>query len=153
MSIQKLQGSRILKVIPSDTINIPSPSSQQRSSTTTGTTANKLVDSSGDFTNDIEVGAIIHNTTDNTIATVTAIDSATTLSISADIMAVSEAYKIFNRSTPGCVFYVGFSGNMSVVTEGGDTELLTDIPIGFHPLNIKRVNSTLTTAANIIAIW
>lgn len=66
-------------------------------STTTATTSNKLTDSAGDFVNnEVEVGDIIHNTTDDTWALVTAIDSATALSIDTDIMADAEDYKIYS---------------------------------------------------------
>jgi len=57
-------------------------------STTTGTTSNKLVDTNVDFTTlGVAAGDQIRNTTDNTVANVTAVDSATVLSISSDIMA------------------------------------------------------------------
>ena len=62
------------------------------SGTTTSTTTSKLVDSSEVFTNRITAGDKIINTTDNTEAYVTAVDSATTLSISSDIMATGEDY-------------------------------------------------------------
>jgi hypothetical protein len=66
------------------------------SRTTTGTTASKLVDTSGDFINNgIRIGDRITNTTDTTYATVTAIDSATVLSVSADVFTSSENYTIF----------------------------------------------------------
>jgi hypothetical protein len=61
--------------------------------TATGTTTNKLVDSGATFT-DAMVGMTVYNTTDNTVALVTARDSATQLSLSADIMASGEAYVI-----------------------------------------------------------
>ena len=64
------------------------------SGTTTGTTTSKLVDTSENFTNRIAAGDKVRNTTDNTEANVTAIDSATTLSLSSDIMATSEDYII-----------------------------------------------------------
>ena len=64
-------------------------------STTTSTTANKLVDTGVNFTTlGIAAGDKIINTTDNTTAYVTAVDSSTILSISADIMASSEDYII-----------------------------------------------------------
>ncbi len=68
------------------------------SGTATATTANKLVEAGQNFTSTVTVGSIVWNTTDNTSATVTAIDSDTTLSISADIMASTEVYKIFSTS-------------------------------------------------------
>lgn len=63
--------------------------------TTTATTTNKLIDSSENFTNRaVAIGDKVRNTTDDTEAVVTAIDSATILSISANIMASGEDYII-----------------------------------------------------------
>ena len=65
------------------------------SGVTTATTANKLVDSSESFTTQgVRIGDRINNITDTTYATVTAIDSATTLSVSADAFASGESYTI-----------------------------------------------------------
>lgn len=66
------------------------------SSTATGTTSDKLVDSGQSFsTSNIKLGiSWVHNTTDDTWAKITAIDSGTTLSIDGDIMASGEAYTI-----------------------------------------------------------
>ena len=65
------------------------------SSTTTSATANKLNDTGVNFTTlGIAAGDKVRNTTDNTEALVTAVDSATVLSISADIMASGEDYTI-----------------------------------------------------------
>ena len=62
-------------------------------STTTSTTSNKLVDTNSNFTTlGVAVGDKIVNTTDNTSAVVTVIDSATILSISSDIMSSGEDY-------------------------------------------------------------
>jgi len=66
-------------------------------STTDGTTASKLVDSAVNFTTlSIAAGDKIINLTDNTTANVTAVDSATTLSISSDIMVSGDEYTITN---------------------------------------------------------
>ncbi len=63
--------------------------------TTTGANANDLIDSSENFTTQgVRVGDRITNTTDTTYATVTAIEDANTLSISADIFTSSEDYTI-----------------------------------------------------------
>ena len=69
------------------------------SSAATATTSDKLVDSGQTFTSSVEVGDYIHNTTDGTFATITAIDSDTTLSISADIMANTEDYVIYSATS------------------------------------------------------
>ena len=63
------------------------------SGTTTGTTADKLVDSGQNFTSTVSVGDIVKNTTDTTYASVTAV-SDTQLSLSADIMVSGEAYEV-----------------------------------------------------------
>lgn len=62
--------------------------------TTDGTTASKLVDSSQNFNTWVTVDDIVHNTTDDTYAIITAIDDDTTLSLSADIMVSGEDYVI-----------------------------------------------------------
>lgn len=69
-------------------------SSLKDSGTTTATTTNKLVDSTQNFTSTVRVGDLVSNTTDSTTAIVTAVDSDTTLSLSADIMASGETYQI-----------------------------------------------------------
>ena len=62
-------------------------------STTTGTTSDKLVDTNSNFsTLGVAAGDKVRNTTDDTEAVVTAVDSATTLSIDSDIMASGEDY-------------------------------------------------------------
>ena len=57
----------------------------------TSTTSNKLVDSNASFATSV-VGQTVYNIKDKTSAMVTARDSATTLSISANIMASGEGY-------------------------------------------------------------
>ena len=59
------------------------------------TTTNKLVDSSADFTTLIAVGDVVENTTDNTTAKITAIDSATQVTLDNDIMTSGEDYRIY----------------------------------------------------------
>jgi len=74
------------------------------SSTVTGESANKLIDSAQDFTtNGVAVGDLVLRTDNNTKALITAIDSATQLSISADLFAggppLSEPYSIYDASS------------------------------------------------------
>ena len=64
-----------------------------RSGTTTSTTSLKLVDSTASFTDAID-GLVVHNTTDGTTATITNVDSGTTLTISSDIFTSGEGYSI-----------------------------------------------------------
>jgi len=51
--------------------------------------------------------------------------------------------------------YVGGAGNVAVVMAGsGDTLVITGVPAGaFLPISVTRVNSTSTTATNIVAFW
>lgn len=69
----------------------------KKTSTCTATTSNKLTDSTGLFTTTdaIAVGDIIKNTTTGKFALVTAVDSATALSVSADIFSNTNAYTIY----------------------------------------------------------
>ena len=72
--------SKALAVRASDSIPIPSPNAQQLVGVASATTANKLVAAASNFSN-VVVGDIIYNTSDNTVTTVTAVDSNTTLSV------------------------------------------------------------------------
>jgi len=73
----------------------------KKTSVATATTSNKLTDSAGAFTTTagngviVAIGDIVKNTTTGKFALVTAIDSATALSLSADIMADTNAYSIY----------------------------------------------------------
>ena len=153
MAYQKLQVERALKVIPSDTINIPNVAGPTASGTTDGTTANKLVDSSASFTSNL-VGYIVYNTTDSTVATVTAVDDANTLTLSADIMASAEAYVIYEDNNTGCVLYSGAGGDIKVLTAGNDEVTFTGTAAGaFIPVQVKRVFATPTPPTGIVALW
>lgn len=63
--------------------------------TATSTSANHLVDSNATFITDkVAIGDVVSNLTDQTYATVTAVNSETDLTLSADIMAEDENYHI-----------------------------------------------------------
>lgn len=50
--------------------------------------------------------------------------------------------------------YVGSAGNVSCLTAGGDTVTLANVPAGsLLPVRLKRVNSTGTTASNMVVLW
>ncbi len=155
MAYEKLQASAALKVAHSDTVDIPSVSAGALGGAATGTTANKLVDSAGAFTTTVGVGFIVINTTDNTTAYVTAIDSDTTLSLSVDIMASAETYVIYGEGkSNGCTLYVGVGGNLRVITASGNDVTFIGILAGqFIPVQVKRVMATNTTVTDVIAMW
>ena len=64
--------------------------------TASATTTNKLVDSSATFTTLIKVGDVVENTTDNTTAKITVIDSATQVTLDNNIMTSGETYRIYS---------------------------------------------------------
>lgn len=50
--------------------------------------------------------------------------------------------------------YVGGTGDISVITENGQTVTLVGVPAGsFLPISVSRVRATGTTATNIVAFW
>lgn len=158
MAYQKLQASRAIAVIPSDTVDIPNPATLAISSTTTGTAAGKLIDSAGDFINrGVRIGDIIYSGA--IAATVTAVDSATQLSVSTTVGAAA-AYKLYasrDMQNNGCVLYIGdVSGGVktTLITAGGDEVTFRGFTAGsFVPVQVKRVKDTGTDSIFIIALW
>ena len=163
MAYQRLQVGRSLKVIPSDTVLIPDPATEVLSGTTDGTTANKLVLSTATFLSDgIQAGkAIVYNTTDNTCAYVTKIDSDTVLSLSVDIMTTGENFTIYNSATSACTLYSGTAQDLTVfmAADTGNLHAPTTpqtfvaIPAGsFMPTFVTGVKTT-GSPTNLVALW
>ena len=160
----KLQVSRALNVIKSNATNIPMPS-LITSSVTTSTVTDKLVDSANNFSSsgvnplNIQIGDTVYNTSSGTAATVTNVDSATQLTLNANIMASTNAYTLYlgtniTGSVEPCVLYVGTGGDLDITTAGGDVVTFVGIASGtFLPVQVIRVNSVGDTTANIIALW
>jgi len=155
MAYQKLQAGSAIPVVPSDTISIPAGDGVQLSSQTTSAALNKLIDTTQAFTTTVKVGAIVHNITDGAIATVTAIDSNTQLTLSSDIMAINKDYTIYAApETNGCALYVGVAGDVKVKMASGKDVVFTGVPAGsFMPVNVTKVYETGTDATNIVALW
>jgi len=156
MAYQKLQASRALVVHTSDTIDVPNPAGAGISSTTTGAATGKLIDTTQDFIESgVKIGDIIYSG-GPIVATVTAVDSATQLSVTTAVGA-SRAYTIYNAPNipnNGCVLYVGGAGDLNVITSAGDEVVFTGVLAGsFIPVQITRVKATSTTATGIIALW
>jgi len=153
MAYQKLQVGTGVKVIKSDTIDVPNVAGPSVSGTATATTTNKLVDSGAAFSSNL-VGFIVYNTTDSTVAKVTAVDSPTQLTLSANIMANGENYTLYSDTNPGCVLYSGSGGDIEVLTSSGALLLFSTVPAGsFLPVQVKRVLASNTSATNILALW
>ena len=87
------------------------------SGTTDGaTTTDKLIDSTANFTATVTIGDKVVNQVDGQTALVSAIDSATVLSIDTDIMLTGEAYTIDNTPfiTQGHYYVVSVAGSTSL---------------------------------------
>lgn len=53
---------------------------------------------------------------------------------------------------PPSALYVGGTGDVAVVTSGGDTCTFTNVPVGFFPVQITKVLSTGTTASGFVVL-
>jgi len=155
MAYEKLQGRRAIDVIPDDTCIVPSPSDLVASGTADGVAASSLEDSTANFVGKVIPGATVYNTTNNTVATVTAVQG-TVLLLNSNIFPVgNEDYKVYNtNNSQGPVLFVGTGGNLNIATVGGDEVLLTNLNnASFIPIMVSRVLSTNTTCSDIIALW
>jgi hypothetical protein len=156
MPAETLQVSRAITVIPSDNADIPYPQSVSTGSNTS-TTSLKLINSNAKFiTNGVKPGDIVYNLTSSTAATVVSVDSETQLTLNANIFTgTGRSYVVYQQgNNRGCVFYTGGAGNLNVVTAGGDSILISGAVAGqYHPVHIKKILSTSTSASLIIAYW
>ena len=161
MATQKLQASRALKVIPSDNAFIPSIN-LVHAGANTGVGTNLLISVAANFiTDNVSAGDVVYNLTDSTAATVVSVQSQTSLTMNANIFAAAgKSFAIYQQSgasglgNQGCVLYVGGAGIISCVTSGNDAIDFQAVPAGsFFPVNVIKVNSSVTTATNIIALW
>ena len=77
---------------------------------------------------------------------------------------MSENFQVPNRAvavTPSdttevfaSAIYIGSGGNVSVVTEGGDTVTFSNVPAGTTlVIRVTRIRATSTTATNIVRMW
>ena len=155
MAYQKLQASRALAVVPSDTVNIPNPAMLAIDSTATGAAALKLIDANGDFINKrVKIGDIIYSTVAGIASKVTGVDSSTQLSVTTAIPN-ARPYQLYSQVAPqnGCILYVGLTGDLKVNTVAGDTVTFKDVQAGsFIPVQVTRVWDS-SSAADIVALW
>ena len=166
MAYQKLQAGGALAVIPSDFINIVSPSDYIGSGTCTTTGGDTLTATASTVLFDhigVKVGDIIHfdtvgtpeamRITDITSSTVLKVDNGTGGAVT---NAVGKAFDVYKDNNQACVLYVGTTGNLTVKMAGdtGRTEvIIKSAAVGYHPLQVIRVKATGTTADDIVALW
>jgi hypothetical protein len=161
MSVFKNQFTRALRAHPSDNADIAYPN-QIAGGTNTTATANKLINSAATFiTNNVRTGDVVHNDTAGTAATVVSVDSETELTLNANIFpSTAQAYAVYAMSpqssigNPGCSLYVGGTGNVSVITIGGDQITFNGVPAGTTlPIQVRRLRATGTTATLVNGLW
>jgi hypothetical protein len=161
MSVFKTTFSRALRAHPSDNADIAYPAQIAGGSNTTAT-AFKLINSAALYvTKNVKTGDVVHNDTAGTAATVVSVDSETELTLNADIFtSTGQVYAVYAMSSqtsmgnPGCFLYVGGTGNVSVVTIGGDIIVFNGVPAGTTlPIQVVKLRSTGTTATLINALW
>jgi hypothetical protein len=112
-------------------------------------------------TKNLKTGDVVHNDTAGTAATIVSVDSETELTLNANIFtSTGQVYAVYAMSSqtsmgnPGCFLYVGGTGNVSVVTIGGDIIVFNGVPAGTTlPIQVVKLRSTGTTATLINALW
>tara|TARA_R100000700_G_scaffold38893_1_gene50864 strand:+ start:5454 stop:5924 length:471 start_codon:yes stop_codon:yes gene_type:complete len=156
MAYQKLQGKRAIAVTPTDGVQVPSPSDLSASGSNTSIVANQLEDNTAAFIGKVIPGSTIVNETTGAWATVTGVQSQTELLLSANIfLATPETYAVYSVDVnEGPVLYVGTGGGLTITTVGNDVvELVNVADASFIPIMVRTVQSTGTTASDILAIW
>ena len=149
-----------IRVIPSDSINIPQPGNVVvGSSSTNGTT---LTDASASFkSNFISGGDVVY--VGSEIHEVLSVNSETVITLKTAVVAAAPYdYKIFKgnggvlkRGYDGYSLFVGTGGDLTVLTPGAgqdETVLVNVANASFIPLQVIRVLSTGTTASDILAL-
>ena len=165
------QPTQAITVIPSDAINIPEPGSyltggNTGSGTTLTTAGAKFLGTfnagNTGYSNRVAAGDVIYQGT--TIVTVVSVDSDTQLTVSAALTGGGATYEIYRGNggaqtqllagNEGFSLFVGTGGNIAVIPASTtDTVILKNVPdSSFIPLQVARVSSTDTTAADIIAL-
>lgn len=165
MPTPKLQTSRALSVIPSDTVPIPNPTPIVSGTGTAPISPFTLADTTTDFfALGIRMGDVVYNTTTNTCSVVEQDISPIAVwevLLTDDIFPTGGSNYIIYQNSPlsgepnaGCVLYVGAAGDVEVVTAGGDTVVFATVPAGaFIPVNVVQVKASSTDAGRIIALW
>ena len=162
MSVFKTTFSRALRAHPSDNANIAFPGAINSAGVNTTATASKLINSAAEFiTNPVYIGDVVHNDTAGTAATVVSVDSETELTLNANIFtSTAQSYTVYSMSpqagigNAGCFLYVGGTGNVSVITIGGDQLTFNGVPAGTTlPIQVLKLRATGTTATLVNALW
>tara|TARA_R110002110_G_scaffold117894_1_gene291207 strand:- start:16 stop:522 length:507 start_codon:yes stop_codon:yes gene_type:complete len=162
--------TKAVKVIPSDTINIPQPGILDSGTSTAGAGAGEIEDTAAEWTNaetntlgyNINGGDVIYDTTDTTISQVDYVENDTTIKISNnDFQGVTHGYQIYQGNVGADNVYdllVGAApgGDVTVVTLDGDEIVIPQAAMALGSvieLGVIRVKaSAAATAAKFVAL-
>jgi hypothetical protein len=159
MKFLKTHYARAIKVIPSDTVDIPNPAGLGMTGTADETNTDQLTDTTATFTTNLQ-GAVVINKTTGSIANVVGFINSIKLALDADIFSSGDEYEIYNSdNNQGCSIYIPAQtpAKLTVKTVGGDVITLTGCGSNTDsiilPLSVVRVMSTETGLANMVALW
>tara|TARA_R100001163_G_C5066450_1_gene204867 strand:+ start:2428 stop:2931 length:504 start_codon:yes stop_codon:yes gene_type:complete len=162
--------TKAIKVIPSDTLNIPQPGVLTSGTSTAGAGADEIENTSAKWTSaetnplgyNISGGDIIYNTSDTTLTEVSYVESDTVIKVSSNIFeAATDTYQIYKGNVGGDNVYdllVGAApgGDVTVVIDSGDEIVIPEaaMPVGdVIELGVIRVKaSAAATAAKFVAL-
>ena len=160
MKFLKTHYGRAINVIPSDTVNIPNPAGLGMTGIASDRGTNILIVDSPIFTTNL-LGAIVVNTTNNTIANVIGFQSASILILDADIItSAGDNYAIYNSvNNQGCALYIPAqtAQKLIVLTVGGDITTFNSCgdtnASMILPVNVLRVFDNGTDLTDLVALW
>ena len=152
MAIQKLQQSRAVSVIPSDNGGIYAPWAPVITEATATTTNASFIEATGvDFSN-VEVGDIVVSAGSGVTSVITQVDTGNDRIACLTAGFSGTQFSIFKPMSG--LLYIGGTGNLAVVTDGGDEVTFSALPAGsFIPVHIRKVKATGTSATDILALW
>lgn len=158
MSVFKKQFSRALRVYPSDDTNIPFPNLVAQGEPTSFDIF-LLIDSTADFISQgIQVGDTVYFDGSSNYANVVSVNSATTLTLSLDIVNGAGAYFIYQGTNQGCYIYVESESPVRLVVYPLNNP---ENPIKFDsfppgqilPVQVLRISTGTSGADGFIALW
>ena len=159
MKFLKTHYGRAINVIQSDIVNIPNPAGLGMTGTANGTNTDQLIDSTANFTTNL-LGAIVVNTTDNSIANVIGFTDNTTLILDSDRFVSGDEYAIYNSdNNQGCAIYIPAQepDDLEVLNVGGDViqfKACGDLNAStILPVNVLRVLKLGTKLVDLVALW
>jgi hypothetical protein len=160
MKFLKTHYGRAIRVIKSDTVNIPNPAGLGLTGTSNDPTLpDQLRDDTNPFTTNL-LGAIVVNTTTNAIANVVGFVNSGVLTLDANIFSSGEGYAIYNSdNNQGCALYIPSQTPQKIIvlTVGGD--IITFNACGdvgssmILPVNVLKVFASGTDLVDLVALW